>query len=125
MKTNVYLLRSFLVLLFSLCVLSCSEDNKELDWSEEKTIVISSEIVPAEIFGDPKYVDGMLVRFDGENRWEAYPIGFIEGFEFEPGYVYILKVEMIHLANPPMDSLNIRLKLLSIISKTKVGGQAE
>lgn len=70
-------------------------------------------------------IGSLLIRIDGENRWKAYPVGFIEGFEFEPGYLYVLKVEMIHLANPPMDSPNIQLKLLSIISKTKVGGKAE
>ncbi len=123
MKIN-YLLRPFLFLLLSFCAISCLDDNEALDWSEEKIIEISSEIVPAEIFGDPKYVDGMLIRIDGENRWKAYPVGFIDGFEFEPGYLYVLKVEVIHLANPPMDSLNIRLKLLSIISKTKVGDKS-
>ncbi len=123
MKVN-YLLHSLLFLLLSFCAISCLDDNKELDWSKEKIVVISSEIVPVEIFGGPKYVDGMLIRIDGENRWKAYPVGFIDGFEFEPGYLYVLKVEVIHLANPPMDSLNVRFKLLSLISKTKVGNQS-
>ncbi|MDD7559199.1 MAG: hypothetical protein SOW44_04535 [Porphyromonas sp.] len=65
MKIN-YLLRPFLFLLLSFCAISCLDDNEELDWSEEKIIEISSEIVPAEIFGDPKYVDGMLIRIDGK-----------------------------------------------------------
>ncbi|MCD8292049.1 MAG: DUF4377 domain-containing protein [Prevotella sp.] len=117
---NIKFLSSFLVLLLSLCALSCTDDNDDCDWSEEKVIEISSEIVPVKIFGEPDEVDGMLVRIDGEKQWKAYPITIIDGFEFEPGYLYILKVKIIHVANPPQDDYNVRFKLISLISKTKV-----
>ncbi|MCD8202537.1 MAG: DUF4377 domain-containing protein [Prevotella sp.] len=102
------------------CALSCTDDNNDYDWSEEKVIEISSEIVPVNIFGEPSEVDGMLIRIDGENQWKAYPITIIDGFEFEPGYLYSLKVKITHLANPPLDDYNVRFKLISLISKTKV-----
>ncbi|MBR6455597.1 MAG: DUF4377 domain-containing protein [Prevotella sp.] len=117
---NIKYLSSFLGLLLSLCTLSCTDDNDYRDWSEEKVIEISSEIVPVNIFGEPSEVDGMLVRIDGENQWKAYPITIIEGFEFESGYLYTLKVKIIHAENPPQDDYNVRFKLLSLISKTKV-----
>lgn len=117
---NVKYLSSFLVLLLSLCTLSCSEDNDGKDWSEEKVIEISSEIVPVNTFGEPSEVDGMLVRIDGENQWKAYPITFIEGFEFEPGYLYTLKIKIIHLVTPPQDDYSVQYKLITLISKTKV-----
>ena len=108
----------FIVLLLSLCMFSCTKDNEEVDWSEEKVIEVSPEIVPVYIFGDPGKVDGMLVKIDGENH--TYPIGFIDGFKFETGYSYTLKVKITHLANPPQDGYSVRLKLLSLIAKTKV-----
>lgn len=117
---NIKYLSSFLVLLLSLCTLSCSDDNDERDWSEEKVIEVSSEIVPAYIWGEPSEVDGMLIKIDGEIQWKAYPITFIDGFEFEPGYSYTLKVKIIHVANPPQDGYDVQFKLLSLLSKTKV-----
>lgn len=111
-------LSTFIVLVLSLCMLSCTKDNDDVDWSEEKIIEVSPEIVPVYIFGDPNKVDGMLVKIDAENH--TYPIGFIDGFEFEAGYSYTLKVKITHLANPPQDGYNVRLELLSLISKTKV-----
>ena len=117
---NIKYLSSFLVLLLSLCTLSCSDDNDERDWSEEKVIEVSSEIVPAYIWGEPNEVDVMLIKIDGEIQWKAYPITFIDGFEFEPGYTYTLKVKIIHLANPPQDGYDVQYKLLSLLSKTKV-----
>ena len=113
-------LSSFLVLLLFLCSLACSDENEDRDWSEEKIIYISSEIVPAYIFGEPSEVDGMRIKIDGTNQWNAYPLTFVEGFVFEPGYKYTLKVQIFHVANPPQDDYNVRLKLISTISKIKV-----
>ncbi len=111
---------SCLVLLLSFCTLSCLDDNDERDWSEEKVIEVSSEIVPSYIWGEPNEVDGMLIRFVGENQWKSCPITFIEGFEFEQGYLFTLKVRIVHLANPPQDSYDVRYILVSLVSKTKV-----
>ncbi len=117
---SIKFLNYFLVLLLSLCTLSCSDENDDHDWFEEKIIYISSEIVPVYIFGEPSEVDGMLVKIEGTNQWKAYPTTFIEGFEFEPGYIYSLKVKIIHIGNPPQDDYNVQFKLISLISKTKV-----
>lgn len=117
---NMKYVSVYLVLLFSICALSCTDDHNDCDWSEEKIIEVSSKIVPVSVFGEPSIVDGMLVRTVGGSQWEAYPITFIEGFEFEQGYIYTLKVEIIHMANPPQDGSDIRMKLISLISKTKV-----
>ena len=113
-----FIMATILGLTFSSCTSDGDEDIR--DWSEEKVIEISSEIVPVNAFGEPSEVDGMLVRIDGENQWKAYPITFIDGFEFESGYLYTLQVKIIHVANPPQDDYNVQFKLLSLISKTKV-----
>ena len=53
-------------------------------------------------------------------QWKSCPITFIEGFEFEQGYLFTLKVRIVHLANPPQDSYDVRYILVSLVSKTKV-----
>ena len=118
LKKAIILFGLLLAIVPILCMASCTKDNDDVDWSEEKVIEVSPEIVPVYIFGDPNKVDGMLVKIDGENN--TYPIRFIDGFEFETGYAYILKVRITHLANPPQDGYNVRLELVSLISKTKV-----
>lgn len=111
---------TILIVLLSLIGSSCSDDNNLIDWTEETTIEIDSKIVPVKIFGDPDTVDGMLIKVVGTNEWIAYPTNFIENFNFEEGYSYLLKVEITHLANPPQDSYAIRCKLISEISKIKI-----
>ena len=113
-------LSSLLILLVSFCMASCTDNDNDADWTEEKVVEVSSEMVPINIFGDPGVVDGMRVRIQGESQWSAFPIHFIEGFEFEPGYFYTLKVEITHLANPPQDSYDVAYKLIELISKTEV-----
>ena len=100
-------------------MVSCTDNDNNMDWTEEKVIEISPEIVPMYVFGEPNEINGMRVKIKGENQWHVYPINFIEGFEFEPGYFYTLKVEITHLANPPQDWYNIEYKLIGVISKTK------
>lgn len=118
MKFNIKHLSVFVAFLASICIVSCI-DNKDVDWSEEKIVEISPEVVPVNIFGDPGIVDGILVKVEGDNQWQAYPINFIEGFDFEPGYFYVLKVKITHLANPPQDWYNVEYKLIELISKTE------
>jgi heat shock protein HslJ len=43
----------------------------------------------------------------------------IEGFEFEPGYLYTIKVKQTKVKNPPADGSSIRYTLKKIVSKVK------
>lgn len=43
----------------------------------------------------------------------------IEGFTYEPGYEYVLKVKTEKIANPPMDGSSIKYTLIKQVSKTK------
>jgi len=47
-------------------------------------------------------------------------VEYIDGFEFEWGYEYSLKVKETTLANPPEDGSSKQYKLLKVISKKKV-----
>ncbi len=43
----------------------------------------------------------------------------IEGFDFEPGYLYTLKIKQTTIANPPADGSSVRYTLKKVISKEK------
>lgn len=45
---------------------------------------------------------------------------YIDGFTFEWGYTYSLKIKEIELANPPMDGSSVDYQLVKELSKTKV-----
>ena len=77
MKFNIQHLRVFVAFLASICIVSCI-DNKDVDWSEEKIVEISTEVVPVNIFGDPGTVDGILVKVEGDNEWQDYPINLLK-----------------------------------------------
>ena len=44
----------------------------------------------------------------------------VEGFEYQWGFVYELRVRETHIANPPADGSSIRTELLSVVNKEKV-----
>ncbi|MBN2746831.1 MAG: DUF4377 domain-containing protein [Bacteroidales bacterium] len=46
-------------------------------------------------------------------------VDFVEGFDFQWGYFYKLKVIETTLTNPPMDGSNKQYKLVKVISKEK------
>ena len=46
----------------------------------------------------------------------------IEGFDYEPSYVYELRVEATPVANPPADASSVRYRLLEVVSKRKAPG---
>lgn len=56
----------------------------------------------------------------GSNKenWSAMYEG-IEGFEYEPGYIYVLEVEkeILDPKNVPADASTIRYKLVKVVSK--------
>ena len=59
----------------------------------------------------------MLVREKGEQKF-TYFYDTIEGFDYEPGYKYKLRVRKTPIANPPMDASSIKWTLVKQLSKT-------
>ena len=58
----------------------------------------------------------LQVRFSPEGSWENFSDP-IEGFEFEPGFLYELRVRRISIADPPADGSSFRWILLELVSK--------
>lgn len=66
----------------------------------------------------------MRVR-DGEDQpWRMF-YGSIEGFTFEPGYRYVLRVEEIAMPNPPADASSVRTVLVEQVRKVAVEPPAD
>ncbi len=59
----------------------------------------------------------MLVRA-GEGQDFTYFYDTIEGFHYEPGYNYKLRVQKTPIENPPMDASSIQWTLVEQLEKT-------
>lgn len=58
----------------------------------------------------------LLVRDPGDAEW-GYFYGEIEGFTFEPGYQYVLRVARREIASPPADGSSVEYMLVRVVSK--------
>jgi hypothetical protein len=61
----------------------------------------------------------MQVRHSAQEPWGLFYTG-IEGFTFEPGYNYRLKVQVTEVENPPADASSLRYTLIEQLEKNKV-----
>lgn len=52
----------------------------------------------------------------GTGNWE-YFYSEIEGFDYEEGYIYNLKVNKTAIVNPPMGGSSIKYELVELLSK--------
>jgi hypothetical protein len=55
----------------------------------------------------------------GTQQWEFHYDG-IQGFTYEPGYIYTLRVKTKKLKNPPADASDTEYRLLEVVSREKV-----
>ena len=60
----------------------------------------------------------MLVKSAGDETWSFF-YGNIEGFDYEPGYEYVLKVRKEEVKNPPQDASSVKYVLVRIVSKVE------
>jgi heat shock protein HslJ len=59
----------------------------------------------------------LQVRESSDAPWTLLH-GAIEGFSYEPGYLYEIRIREEAVANPPADASSIRRILVSIVSRT-------
>jgi hypothetical protein len=58
----------------------------------------------------------MLVKEDPAGEWQNF-YDAIEGFTYEPGYEYVLKVGWREIPNPPQDSGSRAYWLIEVVEK--------
>ncbi|WP_255901712.1 DUF4377 domain-containing protein [Paradesertivirga mongoliensis] len=55
------------------------------------------------------------------DQWEYFYFdNSIQGFDYEPGYIYTLSVDMEKITNPPADASDTKYTLIKILAKEKV-----
>lgn len=97
-----------IAILFSIVLLlgACSSENTE------KLTVASQQ-------GDCVGVAPMkclLVKKEGQTAWEFF-YNSIEGFNYEPGYEYVLEVKVENVESPAADQSSLKYILVKQISK--------
>lgn len=98
----------------------CSNDDLQKDWSEEIILYVSHEAVDYYSFensGVPQ--KGINIREEGRDDWVAHPLTGVDGFEYEEGFEFELRVLKTHLGLPPMDGFLFTYKLIRVISRDK------
>ena len=56
------------------------------------------------------------IRLSPEEDWKLY-YGEIEGFDYEPGYEYKIRVNKLVITNPPADAAGFRYQLVEVLDK--------
>ena len=98
-------------ILFVFCIslfFSCSKDN-------EKTLYVADTLVNCTGVSTQKCLQ---IKENEKDNWTSF-YGKIEGFNYEVGYAYKLKVEVSKVENPAADASSIKYILLEVLDKTK------
>jgi hypothetical protein len=75
---------------------------------------IGPTAIPCTGFGPQECLQ---VRERGETDWTFF-YDYIEGFTFEAGFTYLVRVERTTVSDPPPDASAYKWRLLELISKT-------
>lgn len=92
------------------------------DGSEDKVERINAEVSAytngsSTGFFSDALTEGMLVKLEGDDYYQGFYFSEIEGFSFERGNNYKLRIKQITLAHPPMDGGSVRYELIEVLSK--------
>jgi heat shock protein HslJ len=82
----------------------------------EKTLYVGPEKVPCEGEGP---MECYQVKETPDGEWQLF-YNEIEGFEWELGYIYELRVNVYQVENPPAGGSSLRYELIEVVSKTPV-----
>jgi len=83
--------------------------------ADAKTFIVASQTVDCTGVAPMKCLQ---VKEKESESWQNF-YSNIEGFTYEPGYEYILKVKTEKIANPPADASSIKYTLIKQVSKIK------
>lgn len=110
---------TFLLMFICLFWTACKDDDKPTDIVKEIAMSVYSEtgIMYALFDTDKEHpIECMLVKTeDNSKEWQPLAFDAIEGFTYERGHEYELRVKRTILANPPMDAPDRTYSLVSIL----------
>jgi hypothetical protein len=97
-------------MLLTSCNSPSSPDDRVLTLQVASTKVACTGMFPTQC---------LQIRSGPEEPWGNF-YGGIEGFSFEAGYEYILRVSLHTIANPPADGSSIVYRLVAVLSRQRV-----
>lgn len=110
-------LYKLLVALFFLAVNTCEDPSAEAQ-NKTKTLYIDAQLADCEGVGPQKC---MKIKENPDEQWSLFYDG-IEGFDFQEGYTYQIKVQITPVTNPMADASSLHYKLIKVLSKEKITG---
>lgn len=96
-------------------VLTQCTSSANMSSANEKTLIVGPETADCTGVAPMKCLQ---VKENASDSWTNFYTN-IEGFTYEPGYEYVLKVKTEKIENPPADGSSIKYTLVKQISKTK------
>ncbi|MBK1897053.1 DUF4377 domain-containing protein [Chryseobacterium paridis] len=114
MKNMMTILKAAFLVLAIAVVTQCTTAAKVSD-GNEKTLIVGPQTADCTGVAPMKCLQ---VKENASENWGNF-YSNIEGFTYEPGYEYVLKVKTEKIANPPADGSSIKYTLLKQVSKTK------
>lgn len=93
-----------------------SKTKKSTADAGEKTLIVGAQTVDCS--AGAGRMKCMQVKESASGNWTNF-YNQIEGFTYEPGYEYVLRVKTENIANPPADASSIKYTLIEQVSKTK------
>ncbi|MCC8035709.1 MAG: DUF4377 domain-containing protein [Rikenellaceae bacterium] len=111
--------RIIVILAFALFAAACAGNRSRPNGGTE-VWTVASEMVDCIGVGPQKC---LLIKPPGETRWQ-FLYGGISGFDYEPGFEYVISVHRIRVENPPMDASSVLYVLDRVISKERKDSEA-
>jgi hypothetical protein len=112
---NIILILKSTVFTFCLFALTQCKSMSNPSGNDEKTFIIASETADCTGVAPMKCLQ---VKEKESDSWENLYTN-IEGFTYEPGFEYVLKVKTEKIENPPMDASSIKYILVKQVSKIR------
>lgn len=114
----LYMKKLFLLFAFGLVLTSCEKEEKENEKTFETTMRINSYRETCEAMVETMCYLVQNGEQVGSDEWNLF-YSEIEGFEYEEGFLYTLKVQIEEVAIPLEDGSDRKYTLLEVISKVK------
>ncbi|AOW19690.1 DUF4377 domain-containing protein [Urechidicola croceus] len=107
---------NFLILIFAFTTIVSCNQKEDFD-----TINMRVNSTTAYCTGVSENSSCLLVQINdsiGSDNWDLFYFeNSIQGFNYEPGFIYDLSVKVIPISNPPADGSSLKYELLEIFSK--------
>ncbi|SDR03685.1 protein of unknown function [Chryseobacterium soldanellicola] len=113
--TNIKSIFRGTILAASLLIITQCTASASASGGDEKTFIVGPQTADCTGVAPMKCLQ---VKENQTGNWTNF-YSNIEGFTYEPGYEYVLKVKTEKVENPPADGSSIKYILVKQVSKTK------